>query len=84
MHKLSSHVINWLILAVDSANLAYFLYICNSKFDGQTKLSAFDFVFQFKKWGRFGFDRVALSMLACSALYGEHLKENVQNNNWRK
>jgi len=35
-------------------------------------------------WGRFGFDRVALSMLACSALYGEHLKENVQNNNWRK
>ncbi|ACU03720.1 hypothetical protein Phep_1506 [Pedobacter heparinus DSM 2366] len=28
-------------------------------------------------WGRFGFDRVKLSMLACSALYGEHLKENV-------
>ena len=28
-------------------------------------------------WGRLGFDRVELSMLACSALYGEHLKENV-------
>ena len=24
-----------------------------------------------------GFDRVAKVMLACSALYGEHLKENV-------
>jgi len=28
-------------------------------------------------WGRFGFDRVEVRMLACSALYGEHLKENV-------
>jgi len=27
--------------------------------------------------GRFGFDRVEVRMLACSALYGEHLKENV-------
>jgi hypothetical protein len=28
-------------------------------------------------WGRFGFDREEVRMLACSALYGEHFKLNV-------
>ena len=58
--------------------LACFLYICSPVYSWFYVMIN-NWELQTENWtgAVLGFDRVAKVMLACSALYGEHLKENV-------